>query len=328
MPNLFLPLQAQSFSLAGSGAIIGATTLTLKSMTTIDGALVTMAMLGTYTFMTIEPGNGVNEEQIKFTGITQNANGTASLTGVSSVSFGTPYTVTSGLLKTHAGSVTAILSNTSGFYNSFVAKDDNGTISEVLTFTTPNFPQMDGIGTPPTLPAQLSTKQYVDSVVTGGAPNASDTAIGITKLSVAPVSPTNPIAFGKNDPAVMVTSSSAYIRTGATTTYTGGAGIQTIGHGLGFSPRHVKINACKDNGNAFGFMDWTPTNGMSSMNMFQGGTSPFALSASAGGYGIILLSGTNVMAINAFAVDATSMYITWGLVNGSAFNIDVTWVAE
>lgn len=183
MANNFNPLQAQGFSLAGSGCVIGDTTLVLKSMTTIDGALVTMAMLGSYAFMTLEPGNGINEEQIKFTGITQNANGTATLTGVSNVSFGTPYTVTSGVLKTHAGSVTAILSNTSGFYESYVAKDDDGTISEVLTFTQPNFPQMDGVTTPPTLPAQLVTKSYADSLSYAGTANASTSAKGIVQIA-------------------------------------------------------------------------------------------------------------------------------------------------
>ena len=183
MANNFNPLQAQQFSLAGSGCVIGDTTLTLKSMITIDGVLVTMSMLGLYAFMTIEPGNGSNEEQIKFTGITQNANGTATLTGVSNVSMAAPYTLTSGVLKTHAGAVTIILSNTSGFYNSFVAKDDDGTLSEVLTFTEPNFPQMDGVVTPPSLPAQLVTKSYADSLSFAGAPNASTSTKGIVQIA-------------------------------------------------------------------------------------------------------------------------------------------------
>lgn len=142
-----------------------------------------MAMLGLSAYMTLEPGNGTQEEQIVFTGVTQNSNGTATLTGVSDVAMQTPYTQTSGLLVTHAGSTTAILSNTSGFYNRFVAKDDDGTISETITFTQPNFPQMDGVGTPPSLPAQLATKSYVDGVALAGAPNASTSVKGIVQIA-------------------------------------------------------------------------------------------------------------------------------------------------
>jgi hypothetical protein len=183
MANNFLPLQAQNFSISGSGAVVGDTTLILKIFQTIDGTPITMSMLGLIAFMTLEPGNGILEEQISFTGVTQNSNGTASLTGVSNVSFAYPYTKTSGLLKTHAGSTTAILSNTSGFYNQFVAKDDDGTISEVLTFTQPNFPQMDGTTTPPSLPAQLVTKAYADSLAIAGAPNASTSTKGIVQIA-------------------------------------------------------------------------------------------------------------------------------------------------
>ena len=81
-----------------------------------------MSNFGVIGFGTIEPGNGTQEEQISFTGITQNSNGTATLTGVSSVGFFYPYTATSGLLKTHAGSTLFIISNTAGFYNQFPAK--------------------------------------------------------------------------------------------------------------------------------------------------------------------------------------------------------------
>lgn len=114
-----LPVQVQPFSLSGSGAIIGATSITLKSFLTIDGVQLTLADFGTKGYMTMEPGNTTQEEQISFTGVTLNGNGTTSLTGVKTVSFLSPYTETSGLAKTHAGSTTVVVSNTSGFYSNF-----------------------------------------------------------------------------------------------------------------------------------------------------------------------------------------------------------------
>ena len=153
-------------------------------MTDIDGNLVTMAgSFGTLGFGTLEPGSGILEEQISFTGITQNANGTATLTGVSSVAFASPYTKTSGLLKTHAGSVVFVISNTSGFYDTFVNKNDDETVTGTITFTAPNYPQIDVAATVPTLPAQFATLQYVNSVAVAGAPNATTLTKGIVQIA-------------------------------------------------------------------------------------------------------------------------------------------------
>lgn len=152
-----------------------------------------MADLGTIAFMTLEPGNGTAEEQISFTGVTQNANGTATLTTVKSVTFGTPYTQTAGLMKTHAGSTIAILSNTSGFYQQFLSISGNQTIAGIITFTQPPIS-----ATNPTGSTQVANKAYVDATVTAGAPDASTTVKGISKLDTAPASPTNPIAVGIN----------------------------------------------------------------------------------------------------------------------------------
>lgn len=141
-----------------------------------------MADFGSIGFGTLEPGNGNLEEQMSFSGVTQNTNGTATLTGIKNVLFLSPYTQTSGLAKTHAGSTTFIISNTSGFYDRFVAKDDDGTISETLTFTNPNYPRMDTDTPFPTDDEQLATKGYADSLTFSGAPNASTTQKGIVQL--------------------------------------------------------------------------------------------------------------------------------------------------
>lgn len=152
----FFPLQVQPYSLAGSGAITGATSIILKSMLDIDGNLVTMSQFGQIGFATIDPGNNSLEEQISFTNIVQNANGTATLTGVSSVTFATPYTATSGLMKTHAGSTTLVISNTSGFYNEYPSKVNDETITGL--WSVPD----------PVNNANIANKEYVLSVVNGG----------------------------------------------------------------------------------------------------------------------------------------------------------------
>lgn len=183
MSDTFKFVQAQSFALAGGGAVAGATSITLKSFAQIDGTLLTMTDFGTKGFMTLEPGNGTFEEQISFTGVTQNSNGTATLTGVSTVLMVSPYTETSGLAQTHAGSTTAIISNTSGFYDRLTAKGDDETITGIWTFTNPNYPRMDTATPFPTDNEQLATKAYADSLTFAGAPNATTTQKGIVELA-------------------------------------------------------------------------------------------------------------------------------------------------
>lgn len=182
MADNFKYAQLQNFSLAGSGCVVGDTSIVLKSMTDIDGNALTMSLsFGAIAFATLEPGNGQFEEQICFTGLTNNTNGTVTLTGISNVSFLYPYTQTPGVAKTHAGSTTLVISNTSGFYDELTAKNDDETITGTYTFTNPKYPRMD-VATPyPTDAEQLATKGYVDSLVFAGAPNASTTVKGIVQ---------------------------------------------------------------------------------------------------------------------------------------------------
>lgn len=126
--------QLQTFTLYGSGSNVGDTSLVISSFKTIDGTDLTMTDFGTKGYGTIEPNVGTQEEQFSFTGVTQNANGTATLTGVSTVSFVSPYTETSGLAKSHAGGVNMDISNTSGYYNTFANKYNDETINNIWTF--------------------------------------------------------------------------------------------------------------------------------------------------------------------------------------------------
>ncbi len=177
--------QLQSFTLAGAGTILGDTTLTLDSMVQIDGVtLVTMADFGTKGYATIEPGNGTQEEAITFTGITQNANGTATLTGVSNQSFVAPYTETSGLAVTHPGGVIMIITNTAGYYNRFANKDDDETILGLWNFPNGGSnPTIGGSYVAPTTDLQIATKKYVDDVAVAGAPDATTGVKGIVQLA-------------------------------------------------------------------------------------------------------------------------------------------------
>lgn len=165
--------QTLSFTLAGSGAASGDTSIILKSFSDIDGNVLTMTDFGTKGFGTLEPGVQSQEEQIVFTGVTANVNGTYTLTGVSHVSSKTPYTETSGLNLAHNGSTEFVVSNTAKFYDTFTNKNNDETVTGSWSFPTP------------TVNANPATKAYVDAQSIAGAPDATNTTKGLVKLSSA-----------------------------------------------------------------------------------------------------------------------------------------------
>lgn len=57
--------------------------------------------------------------------------------------------------------------------------------------------------------SDLCPKSYVDGIVVAGGVDASTATKGISKLSVSPVSPTNPISVGDNDPRIPTVSASS-----------------------------------------------------------------------------------------------------------------------
>lgn len=181
MANTLYP-QLQDFQLYSSGAAIGDTSVTLTTMKTIDGVQLTMANFGDKGFITIDPGAGTLEEQISFSGITANANGTTTLTGVKTVLCLSPYTETSGLAKQHSGGAVAAVAVTSGLLNQFANKGNAETITGVYTFTSTAKAKYN---THPTFSAdaEIIDKKYVDDAIVAGAPDASETTKGIVQLA-------------------------------------------------------------------------------------------------------------------------------------------------
>ena len=128
-------IQAQKFKLAGSGISATDTSITLKSFMTPNSETIAMSDVGTLGVGTLGPGTS-REEIITFTGVTQNADGTATLTGVTrGCDFRSPYTQDTALRKSHSGNETFILSNNPQFYDSFANKENDETINGLYTFT-------------------------------------------------------------------------------------------------------------------------------------------------------------------------------------------------
>lgn len=170
MANTLYP-QLQAFTLYSSGANIGDTTLVLSSFKTIDGVQLAMSDFGDKGFLTLEPGAGTNEEQISFSGVTANSNGTTTLTGVKNVLALSPYTETSGLAKPHSGGTTAVVSVSSGLLNQLSNKGNDETVTGKWSFPTYTSSDVN----------QVATISYANALAIAGAPDASTTVKGVSE---------------------------------------------------------------------------------------------------------------------------------------------------
>jgi hypothetical protein len=123
-------IQGQKYQLAGSGISSSDTSLTLESFK-FPGTTTTIvtADIGSLAWCTLEPGTE-REEIITFTTITQNSDGTATLSGVTrGIGFNAPYTTTAALQKSHGGGTTLIITNNPGFYDEFANKNNDETVA-------------------------------------------------------------------------------------------------------------------------------------------------------------------------------------------------------
>ena len=161
---------------------VGGTSGTLVSNTDDDG--VTLPN-GRY-FFTIDGGNTFKEHiSCTLTG--------KEMTDIHSVS--RQGVETSGAVKSHRVGATIIITDFAHI------KKLNDLLSGVTDLDADNPLKYDA---DPTLTkdAELATKKYMDAVANNGSPDASTSAKGIAKLSVAPASSTDPIAVGTNDPRI------------------------------------------------------------------------------------------------------------------------------
>jgi len=196
-----------SFNLAGlktytlSASISSTqTSITLSSFKVpVSGDDVTMALLNTsIVYGTIDPKTS-SSEFISFTGITQNADSTATLTGVTrGLNKTDPFTEDSDFKLPHSGAAEFICSNPPQVYNQFASPLNANTWTATQTFT-------GAVLVPTATSSDLGNAASIEFVVdtyTAGGVDASTTVKGLSKLSSAPASPTNPIAVGDTDTRV------------------------------------------------------------------------------------------------------------------------------
>lgn len=190
----YLPFGAKTYTLASSISSTD-TSITLSSfLEPVTGTPYTMANTGsTIIYGTIAPKTD-RAEFISFTGITQNANGTATLTGVTrGLAKKTPFTTDASYKLSHSGTTQFIISNSPQVYDQYANKTDSETITGAWAFSTSPTVPTGGTGT------QAANADDIANAITGFTGTATNLVNGTLKLSVAAASAPDPIAVGDND---------------------------------------------------------------------------------------------------------------------------------
>ena len=377
MTTSLLKLAADFDTQLATASSIGATTATLVSATDDDGNALPTGLYG----LTIDAGNS-SKEYIICT-LTSTA-----LTGILSV---TRQGVTSsGFARTHRRGAKVTLTDWA------ILKRMLNNLDGTTGFDSASPLSYDGNPTF-TADGQIITKKYADDLAIAGSPDASTTVKGISKLSSAPASPTEPIAVGTNDTRVPTqdendalagtsgtpSSSNKYVTNDDTATtataskidrrvaggnrtvvtesvnnnstnaastayvdrialtFTNGVsthdasatGVETIAHGLGKTPKKIRIKAVKATGTAtLGSVSEGTYNGTTNSALYfttgESGNPDNWINGTSGTQIVYLdfKSGASNTAIATF--DGTNITLTWSKSGSPTGTVYLLWEAE
>lgn len=186
---IFNTASGQSWTLASSISSTQTSILLTSFKVPVSNTDITMATMNTsIAYGTIAPGTS-SSELISFTGVTQNADGTATLTGVTrGLNKEYPYTESSSFKQPHAGQSIFILSDAPQVYNQYPAKVNDETITGRFTFPqsgTASSARAGAVYAAPTSDTEFATKKYVDNTASFGAPFATTTTPGLIALGTS-----------------------------------------------------------------------------------------------------------------------------------------------
>lgn len=171
------------------------TTITLSAFKEpISNIPYTMTYLGSSVgYGTLDPQSS-RSEFVSFTGITQNSNGTAQLTGVTRGLTRTPAgnlcTASTTLTQAHSGQSIFILSDSPCLFAEYYVLRNNATSSGILVFGSTTPPRYDAVGAQSTgtyiaTTSEFASIAYVNAIAVGGSSNATESVKGISELATA-----------------------------------------------------------------------------------------------------------------------------------------------
>lgn len=164
------------------------TTITLTSFTEpVSNIPYTMSYLNSdIAYGTIAPSSGTSEF-VSFTGITQNANGTAQLTGVTRGLARTPgntgCVASTTLARAYPGQTQFILGNSPCFYSEYATKRNDQTITGTWRFDS--YPYASSTIGFATTSLQFITLAQAQALTVQGAATSTESIAGIVRLATA-----------------------------------------------------------------------------------------------------------------------------------------------
>lgn len=153
----------------------------------LDGTKLTITDFGTTPTVTVDPKVSGIEEIESFTGITDNGDNTATLTGLSrDLVSKYPYT-TAGTGRTHGSGATVVFGNNPQIYGRLAAPENIQTWTAIQTYSSSTMPRFDAEPSA-AMYAAMTGLEFVDlnklnSYFVAGAANSSETANGISQLA-------------------------------------------------------------------------------------------------------------------------------------------------
>ncbi len=177
------PLAGTTYNLAGSGVSSSGVSINIQSLTLPQsGYLIQDKDLSDIFYITLEPGNRTRQEIASCTILTQNANGSATVSGcVRGLLPIPPYTASSTMAFSHAGGSQVIFSNPPQLYNQFTAKGNTETITGPWTFDV--YPIASTTLGFATGSQQLITLLQANSIGNQGAATSTEDNAGISELA-------------------------------------------------------------------------------------------------------------------------------------------------
>lgn len=152
----------------------------------LDGNKLTITDFGSVPTFTVDPKVTGVEEILSFTGITDNGDNTATLTGLThDLASKYPYT-TSGIGRTHGANSILVFSNNPQLYGRLAGKENDETITGAWIFPTFD-PSRAGIASDidTAVNTAFVTFGQLSRQAVAGAANASETAKGLVQLGTA-----------------------------------------------------------------------------------------------------------------------------------------------
>lgn len=188
----FNPSGGSTYKLSNSVGLSNSSVYLTSFKEPVSNIPYTMTYLGSsIEYGTIAPQSPVSEF-VSFTGITQNSDGTAVLTGVlrgiSRTPAGNGCTASTTLAQTHPAQTNFILSDSPCLFSEYYVLRNNATSTGVLTFTGSVPPRYDNVGaqssgTYNATTSELASVAYVNAVAIAGVANATESVKGAVELA-------------------------------------------------------------------------------------------------------------------------------------------------